>query len=243
VGQTRIQLCGPLVARLSGERVESRLPGRQGRTLFAFLVLERRRVATRDEVTAALWDGEPPAAADAALNALLSKLRRVLQIEGRHEVRLTLPEDAWVDVEVATEALHRAEGAAAREDWQATWGPARVAQHVATRTFLPEDAGGWASRRRDELLRILVSSLELAAAASLGIGGSELATAERSARRLVELAPLRETGTRLLMEATIRRGNPADALVVYDRLRVALRDALGVAPSAETQALHRRLLG
>ena len=34
---TRIQLCGPTVIEWDGQRVEGRLPGRQGRSLFAFL--------------------------------------------------------------------------------------------------------------------------------------------------------------------------------------------------------------
>jgi DNA-binding SARP family transcriptional activator len=45
------------------------------------------------------------------------------------------------------------------------------------------------------------------------------------------------------MEALEARGETAEALRVYERLRLQLRDELGIAPSAETQALHRRLLG
>jgi hypothetical protein len=75
--ETRIQLCGPLVVRLEGVRVERSLPGRQGRLLFAYLALGRRRPATRSELTKALWGGDEPDSADAALSALLSKLRRV----------------------------------------------------------------------------------------------------------------------------------------------------------------------
>jgi DNA-binding SARP family transcriptional activator len=90
---------------------------------------------------------------------------------------------------------------------------------------------------------MLVRALELAGRSALSIGGSELNTAERAARRLAELAPLRESGARLLMEVMERRGNPAEALLAYEALRMRLRDELGVAPSAETQALHRALLG
>ena len=85
-------------------------------------------------------------------------------------------------------------------------------------------------------------SLELVARACLGIEGGELATAERAARSLIDLAPYRESGHRLLMEALSARGNGAEALVVYEHLRLALRDELGAAPSASTQALHRQLL-
>jgi DNA-binding SARP family transcriptional activator len=45
------------------------------------------------------------------------------------------------------------------------------------------------------------------------------------------------------MEALERRGNVAEALLAYDRLRVLLRDQLGVAPSPALQSVHRRLLG
>jgi len=39
----RVQLCGRLVVELDGERVEDKLPGRQGRVLFAYLATNRLR--------------------------------------------------------------------------------------------------------------------------------------------------------------------------------------------------------
>jgi SARP family transcriptional regulator, regulator of embCAB operon len=44
------------------------------------------------------------------------------------------------------------------------------------------------------------------------------------------------------MEALERRGNPAEALRAYERLRTLLREELGAAPSPTVQAVHRRLL-
>lgn len=242
MGESRIQLCGPLVARVDGIRVDQALPGRQGRLVFAALVLARRRPLAREALVDALWGEMPPDASDSALSALLSKLRRVVTIEGRSEIRLALPEGTWVDVEAAAGALHRAEGAAAREDWHGAWGPARVAQHVYERLFLHGEGAAWAEARRREHEAARVRALELAGLASVRIGGSELDTAERTARALVELAPLRESGTRLLMEVMAERGNRAEALLAYDALRTRLREELGVAPSAETQSLHRTLL-
>ena len=46
--------------------------------------------------------------------------------------------------------------------------------------------------------------------------------------------------TRILIETLERRGNPAEALRAYERLRVLLRDELGIAPSPTLQAVHRR---
>jgi DNA-binding SARP family transcriptional activator len=52
----------------------------------------------------------------------------------------------------------------------------------------------------------------------------------------------RESGHRLLMKALATEGNFAEALLVYDRLRVLLHNDLGIAPRPDTQALHGELL-
>ena len=243
--ETRIQLCGRLAATIDGERVEKSLAGAQARLLFAYLVLHRTRASSHDELIDALWP-EPPRAADSALYALVSKLRRALgteRIEGRSEVRLVLEDDAWVDVEAARAAVHRAESAAAHEDSPSTWVAARIAQHITVRPLIPEADMPWLEERRRELEGIYLRALELAAQASLRIGGGELNTAERTARALIRQAPFRESGYRYLMEALAESGNAAEALNVYESLRTLLREELGAAPSPATQDLHRALLG
>src|SRR5258708_6927107 len=114
--RTRVQLCGPTVVERDGERLEGRLPGRQGRLLFAYLVLKRHRLSSRDELIEALWPRRHPAATETALNALVSKLRKILGpgvVDGRSSLRLRLDPDDRVDVEAAAEAVHRAEAQAA----------------------------------------------------------------------------------------------------------------------------------
>jgi DNA-binding SARP family transcriptional activator len=240
LAETRIQLCGRLVARIAGRRIESELPGRQGRLAFAFLAVNRHRLVPRDELADALWS---EVGASDRLSPLLSKLRAVVPLEGRSEVRLELPDDAWVDVEAAAEGLHRAESALARGEFVAAWSPGRVAQHVASRDFLPGEDATWVLEQRRRLGEILVRSLELVGRACVEIGGGELDTAERTARSLIRLAPYRESGHRLMMETLAAQGNTAEALLVYDQLRLRLRNELGASPSAPTQALHRKLLG
>jgi DNA-binding SARP family transcriptional activator len=241
--ETRVQVCGRVTAELDGRRIEGELPGRQGRLLFVYLVVNRVRPATRDELAAAVWPEQAPSAAAAGLSALLSKLRRLVPVEGRSELQLRLPAGAWIDLEAAAEGLHRSEAAVARRDWTAAWGPGRVAQHVAARGFLPGEEAPWIEEQRRRLEEIHARALELVGRACLEIGGSELDTAERSARTLITKAPYRESGHRLLMEALAARGNPAEALLVYEELRRRLRDELGATPGPETQALHRSLLG
>ena len=229
---TRIQLCGRLVVSVDGRRVEAELPGRQGRVLLSFLALNRMRTLTRDEAVEALW----PEGRDGGLAPLLSKLRRVVELDG-----LRLDAD-WVDVEAATEALHRAESALAQGDPHGAWGPSQVAMFVTGRPLLPDEGAAWIDAERRRLDGLHVRALEAYAAAALGVGGTELAAAVRAGRKLVEREPYRESGYRILMEALDREGNSAEALIVYDALRTRLRDDLGISPNDATQAVHRRLL-
>jgi len=242
---TRIQLCGRIVATVDGRRVESELRGPQGRLLFAYLVANRLRAASRAELMDAVWPDGLPRAPESALSALVSKLRRVVgeeRLEGRSELRLALADDAWIDAEAAGKALHRADVAHARSDWPEAWVAARVVQHIAVRPFLANEEAPWIEDRRRQLEASYLRALELAAHASLRIGGGELATAERSARSLIQRAPFRESGYRYLMEVLTAQDNRADALHVYDQLRTLLREELGTAPSPSTQELHRALL-
>jgi DNA-binding SARP family transcriptional activator len=244
--ETRIQLCGRVVATVDGRRVEGELSGRQARLLFAYLASNRLRAASRPELMDAVWPDGLPGAPDSALSALVSKLRRVVgqeRLEGRGELRLALADDAWIDAEAAGAALHRAEAANARSDWPATWVAARVAQHIAVRPFVAGERGPWIEERQRQLEGTYLRALELVARASLRIGGGELDTAERSTRSLVRQAPFRESGYRYLMEVLAARDNRAEALHVYEQLRRLLRDELGAAPSPATQELHRTLLG
>src|SRR3954452_11492446 len=103
---TRMQLCGRLRVEIDGRAVEGTLPGRQGRMLLAYLVLNRDRPVRRDELIDALWPGE--SSGDALLRPPLSRLRRALgagRIEGRSELTLVLPDGAYVDWDAARAAL------------------------------------------------------------------------------------------------------------------------------------------
>ena len=103
-----MQLCGRFVVELDNRRVEDELPGRQGRLLLAFLVTNRLRTISRDELIEALWRS----GRDGGLAPLLSKLRRVLPLDG---LRPNIDE-LWVDIEAASAAVHRAESALALGD-------------------------------------------------------------------------------------------------------------------------------
>ena len=201
------------------------MPGRQGRLLFAYLAVNRDRVASRDELIETLWPHGLPSAPDLALSALLSKLRRLLPdgaLEGRSAIRLELERDARLDVEAARDGIHRAEALIAARDWYAAIGPTLVAHNISQRRFLPGEEGAWIDELRRELEEIQVRALECTARRSLGIGGGEVALAERSGRRLIDLSPYRESGYAVLMEAFETTGQ-------HRRGPAGLREASGPA--------------
>jgi DNA-binding SARP family transcriptional activator len=242
---TRIQICGRLAVEIAGRNVTALIPRRQGRVLFTYLVVHRHHEVSRDQLIEALWAGSVPPDAEGALSSLLSRLRHAIgleALEGRGEVRLVLPAGAWIDYEAAEEALHRAESAIAQAQWARAWGPALVALFAARRGFLRGEDAPWIAACRRRLEDIHCSALECYAASSLGLSGTELHVGERTARELIELAPYRESGYRLLMEILAARGNLAEALRVYEELRTLLREELGAGPSPPLQAIHLRLL-
>lgn len=242
----RIHLCGAVSVEIDGVRVEQRLPRRQGVLLLAFLVLHRRKPLERDAIMDAIWPvGRPPAAA-AAFRALLSKVRSALghdALPGRERIQLILPPDAWVDVEAAEEAIHRAEAAVDSKAWGEAWGAARVALLVPERGFLVGHDVPWVDERRRELEHIVERAELCVVACGLALGSRELVAAEQASRRLVERSPLDESAVMRRMEVLAARGDPSAALGEFEGLRLRLRDELGTLPGEEIRALHRRLLG
>jgi DNA-binding SARP family transcriptional activator len=242
----RIQLCGRLSVEIDGVQVADALRGRQVPLLLAYLVLNRDRYVGREELIGALWPFQAPRSQDAALRTLLSRLRSVLgssALAGRDELGLVLPEPVWIDVEAAVIEVQRAQKTLERGDVRSAWALAQVPLNIAGRGLLPGSQARWLEPRRRELEDVRLRALEVIGRAGLSMGGTQLASVERAARSLIDAEPYRESGYALLMEALALQGNVAEGLLVFDRLRTLLRDELGTMPSAETIAVHERLLG
>ena len=239
---TRIQLCGRLIVELQGRRLEDTLRGRQGRLLFAYLALHRERPVRRDELAEALWSGKgAPPAYESLLAPPLSRLRKALGpgvLDGRSELQLNLPEDAWIDWEVAPARLRRAREAAPKEAWDA----AREAVEISERGLLPGLEAPWIDAKRGELADLRAEALEALALAGARLGGATLPEAEQAARAAVQAQPFRESARAALMEVLRARGNVNEALRVYEDVRVLLREELGSSPGAALVGLHEQLL-
>ena len=221
------------------------LRGHQVRLLLAYLLLNRSRHVGREELIGALWPEQAPRSQDAALRTLLSRLRSALgssRLLGRHELVLNLPEPVWIDFEAAGAQLQAALRALEREDARSAWALAQVPLNIASRGLLPGSQANWLEPHRRELDDIRLQALEVIGRAGLRIGATQLASAERAARALIETEPYRESGYVLLMQALAAHGNVAEGVLVFERLRRLLREELGTMPSPEALAAHQRLL-
>jgi pentatricopeptide repeat protein len=138
--------------------------------------------------------------------------------------------------------VHTAESQIALQHWKQAWAPAQVALFITQREFLPGHSAPWVEDERRQLEDVALRALQAYAVASLRSGGTELPAAVRAGRRLVQLAPLHESGHQVLMQALAREGNVAEALKVYADLQVLLREELGVSPSVVSQRVFDDLL-
>lgn len=193
-----------------------------------------------------LWPAKRPRAAAAGLRALLSKTRSAVGHEvlpGGERVQLVLSPDAWVDVEAADEAIHRAETAVVACDWGEAWGAARVASMIPERGFLIGHEGPWVDERRRALDNVAERADRCIVSCGLALGGEELVAAERASCRLVERRPLDESAVMQRMEVLAAAGDPSAALEAFEALRRRLREELGALPGTDIRTLHRRVLG
>jgi DNA-binding SARP family transcriptional activator len=245
VARTRIALCGELRVEVAGRDLTDVLPGGQGRALFVVLVLQRDRFTSRHELIDALWPTNPPSSPMACLSSVLARVRHAAGhdlITGRAQLQLRLDPDSEVDVETAMAAAPAAERCLQAGDPAAAMALADDALEICRRPLLPGFDASWVDAARRELAGLEPALLELQTRARLAVGGAELPGAERTASALAERYPYRESGHALLMEAQARRGNVAEAMQTYQRLRELLREELGTFPSQSVVELHDQLL-
>ena len=107
----RIYLTGRLAIEVDGVIVvdERQLRGKQGRLVFAYLICERTRSVSREELATVVWPENMPLSWEGALSSLTSKLRAQLSTDllvaqgvalspGFRHYQVHLPSDVWIDI-------------------------------------------------------------------------------------------------------------------------------------------------
>ncbi|MFI9758201.1 BTAD domain-containing putative transcriptional regulator [Streptomyces sp. NPDC051963] len=215
--------------------------GARLRALLTVLALRPGRTVPVSVLVDEVWDGEAPADATAAVQALVGRLRRALGADAVESVaggyRLAAAGD---DID-----LHRferlvgdglraladddpAKAAVVLDDALALWrGPALA--DLPDRTA---EAARCETRRLD--------ALRARHSAALALGQAEQSLPELTA--LCDGHPLDEPLQALRLRALRDTGRAAEALAAYDDVRQLLADRLGSDPGAELRALHGELL-
>ncbi len=212
--------------------------GARLRALLTALALRPGRAVPVHLLVEQVWDGDRPADAPAALQALVGRLRRALghgavrSVEGGY-LLVAAGED--VDLyrferlaRAGAAAQDPAEAAALYEEALGLWrGPALA--------DLPDAA---AESARWEAVRLDARRGRLAAALALG-------QAERALPELTVLCgerPLDEPLQALRIRALRDTGRPAEALAAYEAVRQDLAARLGTDPGPALRTLHAQLL-
>jgi DNA-binding SARP family transcriptional activator len=236
---------GPLVVR-AGASVLPVPPGKQ-RALLAALLMSANQMVSRDELTEALWGGDPPRSARATLHNYVKVLRKTLGATG--ESRITTVPDGYL-MSVSSEELdvlrfetlqNRARDAAREGAW------ARAAQELraALSLWRGEPLADVLSdllvlREVPRLAEMRLQAIEGCIDAELHLGRHGEVIAEL--RRLTAMHPLREKLHALLMLALYRDGQQGEALAAFQQVRRVLVQELGAEPGAELRHLEQQIL-
>ncbi|EJN07600.1 DNA-binding transcriptional activator of the SARP family [Bradyrhizobium sp. YR681] len=204
---------------------------RKGLALLVYLA-EARGAVARDVMATLLWPETPRETG-------LARLRRLL-----HRIELTLGQPVfetdrtslrWSPEVELTLDTHLFESDCDRGDFEEA---CRIYRGDFLAGFSPEDSAefdDWAFFRREALRGRLVHALERLVQDKATAGDHFAATAY--AGRLVELDPLSEVYGRHLIRSLLLSGDRSGAERHHAALAQRLRDELGVAPEAETEAL------
>ncbi|MCM8555828.1 AfsR/SARP family transcriptional regulator, partial [Streptomyces sp. STCH 565 A] len=217
------------------------LGGARLRALLTVLALRAGRAVPVGLLVEEVWDGDPPADAPGALQALVGRLRRavgaqaVASSDGGYRLAAA-PDD--VDLHrfdrlagEGTRALADGDPAKAADvldDALALWRAPALAD-------LPDraaEAARWETRHLD--------ALRARHTAALDLGEAEHSLPELTA--LCDGRPLDESLQALRLRALRDTGRTAEALAAYEDVRRLLADRLGADPGPELRSLHAELL-
>jgi DNA-binding SARP family transcriptional activator len=243
-----IRLAGCFEVERNGVPYRRGVIGGKARTLLKLLAAERGGVVPADRVVEALWgDCGGPKRPVENVATLVSRLRGVLGAEavlgGRRGYKLGVPPVVRVDLDEAAGLVREAEGrlVAGEASPVVVAAAGRALELLRGGVVLEEEAdSAWVAVAREEAAELVRRARHVAAAA--GLRGADPAGARRMAEAAVRADLFDEAAHRLLMRAHAAAGDPAKALLAYERLRRGLATELGTNPSAETRALHVAIL-
>jgi DNA-binding SARP family transcriptional activator len=226
----RVNLVGGFALYLGGEpsySVVDNLP-RGVQRLIAHLGLSHR--PARTAIAGQLWPDVPEAQAHSSLRSALWRLQKAAP--GVVDVScgaLSLARGVRVDVRELSVWAHRALDP--RTDVEQVMPP----EVELSGELLPGWYDDWVLLERERLRQLRLHALEAVACKLTAVG--RYGEAVQAAHAAVGAEPLRETAHRALVRIHLAQGNVAEAIRTCESFREYLFDEMGVAPSAQMEAL------
>jgi DNA-binding SARP family transcriptional activator/pimeloyl-ACP methyl ester carboxylesterase len=204
---------------------------RKGIALLIYLA-EARGAVARDVVATLLWPESPHETARARLRRMLHRIEHTLGEQIFETDRTSVRWSPAVDLQVDS---HLFEGACDRGGFEEACLRYRGDFLAGFSLADCPEFDNWAFFRREALKGRLMHALERLVQEKSAAGEHFAAAAH--AARLVELDPLSEVYCRHLIRSLLLAGDRSSAERHHAALTQRLRDELGVAPEAATQAL------
>jgi DNA-binding SARP family transcriptional activator len=240
----QLRLVGGVAARRTGGTWEVPAGSRKSRTLLGLLGAQHASTVTVDYLVNALWEGKPPQQPEANVATLVSRLRVKFDpdiiVGGRSGYRLGA--STRVDLHDAAALIWQArallrDGRPAAALIAAERGVLLLGGGPVLTDYPATEWAGQARHMQSELLR-----RGRLAAAECALRTNAPQRAQRFSEAAIAADPLDEAAYRMLMSAYVATGEPARALVTYERLRSTLVTELGTAPAPQTRALRSEIL-
>jgi DNA-binding SARP family transcriptional activator len=235
-----IRLLGQFEARMGGS-VPLRLPTRKAEALLAMLAAKPSTRHRRDHLARLLWPQSDNKQARGSLRQTLNLLRKALGDTGAAAIN-TSGDDLWLEPQGISIDVQLFESGAAGDS------AAAIEQACAhyRGDFLEglevegEEFEDWRMAERMRLREVAIGALSRLLEHQLAEGAADKAIA--AGERLLALDPAAEVAYRALMQAYLTQGARGGAIRQYQRCRKILRRELAVDPSAETEALYKRII-
>ncbi|HVF79032.1 MAG TPA: AfsR/SARP family transcriptional regulator, partial [Solirubrobacteraceae bacterium] len=224
--------------------------GVKQKALLAVLLLHHGEVVSSDRLIEEIWGEQPPADAQTALQAHVSRLRKLLEPEhsGTPALLVTRPPGYVLAIDPDQLDLRRFETLAAAGRRHLDEGdPVQAAASVREalelwrgRPLAELENEPFAAAAIRELDEAWLAALETRIEADLALGRPAELTPELAT--LVRRHPLRERLRAQLMLALYRCGRQADALATFDDGRRLLGEELGLEPGTRLRGLQGEIL-
>jgi predicted ATPase/two-component SAPR family response regulator len=252
-GKLSVKLFGRFEVERNGIPIDSKEWGRRKtQALFKFLLLQRGRVVTIDQILDALYPDSNPQKAAGNLRTHISRLRRILEpdLKRGQDSRFILNvrggyifrEDApcWIDAEEFQHLALEGQKLETEQQWEEALRRYKQAVELYRGDLLIEDRyESWAevlSRRWQERYLEVLSHL---AECYAHLGRYEQAV--ECCQKILEIEPYRESAYRQLMLYLCWLGEQGKAIHAYKQCVQALQEHLAVRPSLKTRELWKQI--